>query len=360
MYVAAMRTLVLPLLLCAGCFLIPRGTPPPPPAGPSPAGIWQVEGGGTLEITGEPERWWGVWHKPGKPPVAIKSVAFDGEELSLVAMELPEPGAFLLRVQPDGRFTGRYAGGKVTGSRLSTRAPDSLRDIDLLPLGPGIVSTDAGESFSALSPDGRDLYFTRHDENFEHHVLHVVHLDGEKVSKSEVLEISGRWDDRTPFVTPDGDHLWFSSNRPAGGGEEASPILQLWVSEKTKGVWGEPRRIDVGREAVSPSLTKSGTLYFCSQGQVFRARLLEGGYEVPRPVPQQKALGVFVSADESMLLTTDGDDLFADGKRLGTPVNSFAHEYGPLLSLDGHWLYFTSDRRGSGDLYRVPWPLLPH
>ena len=356
MYGAAMRTIALPLLLCAGCFLVPKGHPPPPSTGPSPAGVWQVDGAGTLEITGVREGWWGVWHKPGKPPVAIKSVAFDGEELSLVAMESPTPGAFLLRVQPGGRFAGRYAGGKVTGTRLSTRAPDSLRDIDLLPLGRGLVSTDAGESFSALSPDGRDLYFTRHDENLEHHALHVVHLDGEKVSKDEVLAISGRWDDRTPFVTPGGDHLWFSSNRPANVGEAPSPLLQLWVSEKEEGQWGEPRRIDVGREAVSPTLTATGTLYFCSKGQIFRARLLEGGYESPRPVPERKGVGAFITSDESMLFTTDGDDLFVDGRRLGTPINSFAHEYGPALSLDGRWLYFTSDRRGSGDVYRVPWP----
>ena len=350
-----MRTPVVLLALCAGCFLIPKGTPPPPPAGPSPAGIWEIAGAGTLEITGQPERWWGVWHRPGKPPVALKSVAFDDGELSLVAMESPEPGAFLLRVQPDGRFAGRYSGEKISGRRLSSLPPDSLRDIDLEPLGPGVVSTDAGESFSALSPDGRDLYFTRHDEHFEHHTLHLVHLDGVQIaSKSEVLGISGRWDDRTPFVTPDGKQLWFSSNRPAGLGDEPSPTLQLWFSERDQGRWADPRRVELGREAVSPALAANGTLYFSSRGQLFRARLLATGYEPPQALPQ-KGTGVYVTPDESLLLTTDGDDLFADGKRLGPPVNSFAREYGPLLSPDRRWLYFTSDRRGSGDLYRVPW-----
>ena len=352
MYGAAMRMIVPLSALCAGCFLIPKGTPPPPPQGPSPAGTWELDGAGTLEITGKSERWWGVWRRTDKPPSAIKSIAWDGQELSLVAMESPVPGAFLLRVQPDGRFAGRYGGAAVTGKRTGTRVPDSLREIDLEPLGPGVVSTDAGESFSALSPDGRDLYFTRHDENFEHHALHVVHLDGEKVSKAEVLEISGRWDDRTPFVTPDGAHLWFSSNRPAGLGDEPEPQLSLWVSEKEKGAWAEPRRIDVGREAVSPSLSANGTLYFSSKGQLYRSRLLATGYEPPKALPQ-KGTGVYVTPDESLLITTDGEDLFVDGRRLGAPINSFAREFGPALSLDRRWLYFTSDRRGSGDLYRV-------
>ena len=353
MYAFAMRML-LPLF-CCGCFLVPKGTAPPPPGGPSPAGTWEVDGAGALEITGERERFWGVWRRPGKAPVAIKSVAFDGRELSLVAMDTPEPGAFLLRVKPDGGFSGRYAGTAVSGRRQSTRAPDSLRDVDLQPLGAGVVSTDAGESFSALSPDGRDLYFTRHDEHFEHHTLHVVHLDGEQFSKAGVLEISGRWDDRTPFIAPDGEHLWFSSNRPANVSEEAAPLLQLWVSEREKGKWGEPRRVDVGaREAVSPAVAANGTLYFCSEGRVFRARLLAGGYEAPQPQPRQ-ATNVFVTPDETLMLTSDGEEISVNGRKLGPPVNSFAREFGPALSLDRKWLYFTSDRRGSGDLFRVPW-----
>lgn len=354
MYGAAMRALW--LLLCSGCFLVPKGTPPPPRVGPSPAGTWHVDPAGTLEITGESPQWWGVFRRAGAAPVTIKSVAFDGRELSLVVMDTPEPGAFLLHVEPDGSFSGRYAGARVTGKRTSASVPASLREIDLQPLGQGIVSTDAGESFSALSPDGRDLYFTRHDEHFEHHSLHVVHLDGEQVSKATELEISGRWDDRTPFVAPDGEHLWFSSNRPADLGEEPAPRLQVWVSEREKGKWGEPRRIDLGdREAVSPAVAANGTLYFASKGRLFRARLGAGGYEAPQLLPQT-GNGIFVTPDESVMLTTDGDDIFLDGRKLGAPVNSFAHEYGPALSADRRWLYFTSDRRGSGDLYRVPAP----
>ena len=59
-----------------------------------------------------------------------------------------------------------------------------------------------------------------------------------------------------------------------------------------------------------------------------------------------------------------GDDLYMAERRDGVwqpmvhvarPINSPAYEYGPMVSPDGAWLYFTSHRmNGDGDIYRVP------
>jgi Tol biopolymer transport system component len=38
---------------------------------------------------------------------------------------------------------------------------------------------------------------------------------------------------------------------------------------------------------------------------------------------------------------------------LGPGVNSEEYEYGPTISADGQYLYFTSHRGGSADVYRV-------
>lgn len=55
-----------------------------------------------------------------------------------------------------------------------------------------------------------------------------------------------------------------------------------------------------------------------------------------------------------------GDDLYLlrrEGEGwsppLPLPVNSFANEYGPWVTRDGRTLYFTSDRYGTADLFRV-------
>ena len=57
------------------------------------------------------------------------------------------------------------------------------------------------------------------------------------------------------------------------------------------------------------------------------------------------------------------DDLYlsrrtADGwstpQNLGAPLNTNAYEYGPALSADGRYLYFTSHRRNdNADVYRI-------
>ena len=57
-----------------------------------------------------------------------------------------------------------------------------------------------------------------------------------------------------------------------------------------------------------------------------------------------------------------GDDLYVSfntegewgaPRNLGQPVNSFEYEYGPAISPDGQYLYFSSHRRGSADIYRI-------
>ncbi len=41
-------------------------------------------------------------------------------------------------------------------------------------------------------------------------------------------------------------------------------------------------------------------------------------------------------------------------QNLGSPVNSQVFEYGPFVSPDQQNLYFTSHRRGLGDVVRIP------
>ncbi len=79
---------------------------------------------------------------------------------------------------------------------------------------------------------------------------------------------------------------------------------------------------------------------------------------------------LWVSADEScmILVITEGsdgyggDDLYLSRfigdtrtapANLGSEINSAEYEYGPSVSADGQYLYFTSHRSGTADVYRV-------
>jgi Tol biopolymer transport system component len=258
---------------------------------------------------------------------------------------------------------------------------------------PGIISTDGGEIFPTFSPDGRTLYFNTHEQGWRNHTLVASSLGPDGWSTPEVLPFSGHGsNDRAPRLSPDGGRLFFSSDRPLPGGGAQS--FNIWVVDRTaNGDWSMPRPLPapVNTEAneFHTSLTADGTLYFAGQdwpgglgrSDIYRAKVEENGYALPEnlgpPINSELSqTDMYVSPDGSFMIfvITDhpdgygGDDLwisyFKDGawtapKNLGHPVNSPQYEYGPTVSPDGRYLYFSSHRRGLGDIYRIQLEELP-
>jgi hypothetical protein len=130
------------------------------------------------------------------------------------------------------------------------------------------------------------------------------------------------------------------------------------------------------------SITADGSVFFASyrpegpgRADIYLAPWRDGGFgaaELLGPIVND-SLGqtdLFVSPDGTrmILVVTDrpgglgGDDLYLLAREatgwstpvhLPAPINSEEYEYGPALSPDGRWLYFTSHRGGTGDIYRV-------
>ena len=192
----------------------------------------------------------------------------------------------------------------------------------------------------------------------------------------------GQHSDRKLFVTLDGGGLIFSSDRPLPGESDtsASRDYNLWVAERTVSGWRDPSPIpapvSTDAEEYHAAVTADGALFFASRDRpdglgrsdIYVARRHAAGY------PEVRNLGraindelsqsdVYVSPDESLmiLVITDhpegygGDDLFfsfnregvwSPPKNLGQPVNSFEYEYGPTISPDGAYLYFTRPSQG--------------
>jgi hypothetical protein len=260
--------------------------------------------------------------------------------------------------------------------------------------GAGVITKpDSEEAFGSLSPDGREFYFTIHRPDFSRHRIVVSRFDGSKWSEPIVLPFSGRHNDREPRLSPDGRRLFFSSNRSVQPGDTTlRRDLDLWFVERGRdGVWGSPRHIEgpvnTDVHEFSPSVTANSTLYFVSA----RAGGIGGRYNVWRARPVDAANGafaapenlgpaintgvetnVFVTPDERLMVVSrdgapdgfGGDDLYMserqDGawqpmRHLASPINTPKYEYGPMISPDGKWLYFTSHRmNGDGDIFRVP------
>lgn len=250
-------------------------------------------------------------------------------------------------------------------------------------VGPGVVSTDERhETFPALDPVDGSLWFSVYTSDFEQQTILRAGREGDMWALPEVAPFSGRWSDRAPRFSPDGRRLYFTSNRPLPG-NAAPGRLHIWqVDRRPDGGWSPPRPapgVDANSSDFHSAATASGALYVASTrpgrlGPYDLFRLGPDGSVVhlPAPLNSEHALtDVWVSADERWMILVIAnhpsglgrDDLYVsrvtDGRwgaprNLGAPTNSREYEYGPNVSPDGRYLYFTSHRRGSADIFRVP------
>ena len=127
-----------------------------------------------------------------------------------------------------------------------------------------------------------------------------------------------------PFMTEDGNTLYFASDRPGGyGGSD------IYRATKVNGVWGKP--FNLGPVINSPGnevfpFLSDNILYFASNGQ--------GGLG---------GLDIFKSP-----LGASG---FAPPVNVGYPINSTADDFSLITKGSGENGYFASSRNGNDDLF---------
>lgn len=254
-------------------------------------------------------------------------------------------------------------------------------------VGAGVISRDEGDDvFPALTPDGSALYFSRpKGRNWSNQTIMFSRHTSRGWSEPEVAPFSGfQYSDRAPRFSADGNTLFFTTNRPLPGG--TSNDYNIWVVRRANGGWSDPEPLSGSINTSSPeihtSVTGDGTLYFASarpnghgRSDIYRAAPRGSDYaeatNIGAPVnTEQSQPDLYVSANGRMMILaiTDhpdgfgGDDLyvsrFQNGswtppRNLGPAVNTPEYEYGPTLSPDGEYLYFSSHRNGSGRIYRI-------
>jgi hypothetical protein len=243
---------------------------------------------------------------------------------------------------------------------------------------PGIISTGDYESHAAFTPDGREMYFLKLAPNFSRWTIFVSRYEDGRWSQPEVAPFSGQYQDADPYISADGKHFYFISDRPIETGGERQSHHDIWVMDQTDSGWSAPRHLPapVNSDADSyyPIALKNGTLYFGSErkdskglGDIYRAVPQKGGSYAVESLgpPVDTSAGeyeAFVTEDERLLLLAAtkrsdsvGDyDLYVshkqpDGKwsepvNLGPEVNSPARELSPKLTPDGKYLIWMSCR----------------
>jgi hypothetical protein len=240
---------------------------------------------------------------------------------------------------------------------------------------PGVVSTsEAIELNGVLSPDGRELVFTRLVDGVD--TMHRARL------------LDGAWTAPEPWVpyaggqramavdmsfSPDGKRLYFLGTDPDDPG--AVDPLDLWFVERTEEGWSSaarlPEPLSTEADEIYPCVVGDGSLYFTSnraggfgKSDVWRAqRLPDGRFAAPVNVgaeinTEHSEGDTWVSPDERTLVVASSrpggfgqGDLYVSFRdergawstpvNLGPTINTAEVDYCPMRTWDGRWFFFS-------------------
>lgn len=248
---------------------------------------------------------------------------------------------------------------------------------------PEVISTDAYEINTVFNRAGDSVIFARCDDAFTHCVMMESQYKNAQWQDPVKLPFSGDFHEGDAFYNADYSSLYFISQRPVPGSNQASKTFNLWKVNKTQLGWGEPEYIEqLSSDAheLYPSLGQDNSLYFVSfkdqQRHLYRAELKDGLYQTAEKFPeliygQGAYVGdTVVSRDGKLLIASISGRSDSQGKgdlyvsrlinnqwtvaeSLGTKVNSADHEFTPILSPDNKYLFFTRVVNGVGNLYQI-------
>jgi hypothetical protein len=202
---------------------------------------------------------------------------------------------------------------------------------------PGVVSTGDSESHATLSPDGRMLYYVKLTPDFAHWTIVVSTKARGEWGALAVAPFSGRWDDADLSFSPDGNTIYFISNRPDDGAGERRADTDIFRMQRAGDGWSEPQRIaelsSPGNEWY-PNQAADGTLYFGSE---------------------RRAGNLGPEGTSDLWRARWLSDRFGEPENLGSDINGANEDIEPWVSADGSLLVFAakgrSDSQGSYDFY---------
>ena len=229
-----------------------------------------------------------------------------------------------------------------------------------------------------FTPDGKRAFWTEWDGDWGSHgtqrIIYTAELRGETWTRPAPVPFTSQYSDDDPYVSPDGQWLYFVSERPLNDADE-DPDADIWRYSLIEE--GRLEHLSVNSEAAeySPVVTSSGALYFASardggrgQGDIYRAAPTEDGFapaEILGPAinSQYGEWNLWVSADETDLIieassrstnVSESGDLYYSwrtpaGWTAPVPIaslNSAGSELMPRLHPDGVTLYYTTAALG--------------
>lgn len=227
-----------------------------------------------------------------------------------------------------------------------------------------------------ISPKNDEILFTAEsNKNTIATIMHMIKKNGKWYL--DVAPFSGNFYDLEATFTPDGNSLFFASNRPLDS-DSTIKDFDIWKTDKINGVWQTPKNlgnvINTEADEFYPAITNSGTLYFTAQYKhskgkedIWMSKYVNGNYTTPESISDSVntalyEFNAFVSPNDSIIIFTScgrSDDLggcdlyiskkeangiWSKAKNLGSKINSDKLDYCPYISFDNKFFVFTSNR----------------
>ena len=251
-------------------------------------------------------------------------------------------------------------------------SPDSLEIF-----AEGLISTEMNERDMAIAPDGDELIYTLANfDNSRRALVRIIRTEN-AWSSPEIMSFSGTYNDIEPFFSPDGQQLFFATDRPINPGEDRNDY-NIWVAKKSGDLWTTPLPLDTlinsKMDEFYPAVAKNGNLYFTAaypnaygREDIYYSRFQNGQYLPPQPLDStinsaSYEFNAYISPEEDLLIFSSfgrsdglgGGDLYYSRKdevggwkaaqNLGPGINSESLDYCPFVDLTHRNFYFSSNR----------------
>jgi Tol biopolymer transport system component len=259
---------------------------------------------------------------------------------------------------------------ELTGRYLGQPFPQSLPEI----FAPGVVSHGFHELGITFSPDGDEIFYIMSDARYQDYALLRLEMKGGRWTEPEVVQFAAHLSVYSASFGPDGSTLYFTGRPPAGSPEPRAEH-DIFRVRKVNGQWGVAENLGAPVNSEGPetsvSVAADGSLYFSRDGadgtsDIWIARPDGMRFDPPTPIDSPlnssaEEARPFVAPNESYLLfqsnregslgsmdifiSRRGDDgSWSEPATLGPAVNSASSDFGPSVTPDGRFLFFSSYR----------------
>ncbi len=242
---------------------------------------------------------------------------------------------------------------------------------------PDIISTNRDERDFTMSPSGNEIFYTLvlPAKNLSV-IVYLVH-DGAFWSQPKAASFSGQYSDLEPAFSTDGNKLFFASKRPLNS-EDTTNDWNIWYVERVTTGWSDPialnPMINTENDEFYPSVAQNGNLYFTAKRDdsfghedLYFSEFDENKYNSPVNLGDSintslYEFNAYIAPDESYLIFSSwgrkdgfgGGDLYISfrnkngvwnkTRNLGANINSKQLDYCPVVTVDGKYLFFTSQK----------------